>query len=160
MTTVINGDSGKLITPEPEEMERIRRIRDALADSGAGSARYMLADQARSEVLELPCSLFTVLAKAAEALAQGHSVSIVHYDQELTTQQAADLLGVSRPYLVRLLEEGKIRYHKVGTHRRILMGDLQSYKRIRDERRRADLSELIRVSETLGLYDDESPDEE
>ena len=88
-----------------------------------------------------------------QALARGQSVAVLHYDEELTTQQAADLLQVSRPYLVRLLEEGQIPYHQVGTHRRIYLRDLLAYKEQRD-RRRASLRELRRASEALGLYDE------
>ncbi|HEY8488149.1 MAG TPA: excisionase family DNA-binding protein [Thermaerobacter sp.] len=72
----------------------------------------------------------------------------------MATQQAADLLQVSRPYLVRLLEEGKISYHKVGTHRRIYLRDVLAYKQLRDRRRRETLRELRRASEALGLYDE------
>ena len=61
---------------------------------------------------------------------------------------------MSRPYLVRLLEEGKISYHKVGTHRRIYLRDVLAYKQLRDRRRRETLRELRRASEALGLYDE------
>ncbi len=85
------------------------------------------------------------------------SVVIFHYEAEVTTQQAAELLQVSRPYLIRLLEEGRISYRKVGTHRRIRIADILKYKEVRDERRGTDLRELIRVSESMGLYDAETP---
>ena len=89
-------------------------------------------------------------------MAQGHSITILHYDHELTTQQAAELLGVSRPYFVSVLEAGKVAYHMVGTHRRVYMRDLLAYKERRDTLRHEHLRELRRVSESLGLYDDES----
>jgi len=71
----------------------------------------------------------------------------------LTTQQAADLLSVSRPYLIKLLENGQIPYHHVGSHRRIRMGDLLDYKGSRDCLRKEHLNAMVRVSESLGLYD-------
>lgn len=147
-----------VIAPEPDEAGRIKELVEAL-EGLPESARCRLSDPEHAITLELPRSLLLVLAEAARRLARGESVAIVHYDQELTTQEAADVLGVSRPYLIRLLEEGKIRYHRVGTHRRIRMGDLMRYKEIRDARRRASLAELVRVSETLGLYDDEAAPE-
>lgn len=149
-------DDGKLITAAPEEAEEIRKISDELAGRNiADMPRYALTDNEHGVALVLPRSLFSVLLDAARSLARGRSVAIVHYGEELTTQQAADILGVSRPYLISLLEKGQIRYHKTGTHRRIRMGDLEAYRQVRDDRRRADMRELMRVSESLGLYDED-----
>ncbi len=91
--------------------------------------------------------------EAATQLAKGNSVFILHYEQELTTQQAADLLQVSRPYLGRLLEEGKIRYHLVRSHRRIRLSDGLDYKNTRDSLQKANIREMVRGSESLGLYE-------
>ncbi len=143
----------KLIFPDSEETERIQRVNTQLTKTER--VKYLLVDREDGVEMELPRSLFQVLVQAAGELAKGNSVAIMHYEQELTTQQAADLLQVSRPYLIRLLEEGNIRYHMTGSHRRIRMGDLQEYKKVRDERRRANLREMVRVSESLGLYDTE-----
>ena len=138
----------ELITAAPEEAEGIRQISELVKQEAKG-IRYALTDQ--EHTLELPHSLFIILVKAAESLSNGRSVAIVNYGEQLTTQQAADLLGVSRPYLIRLLDEGLIRYHKTGTHRRIRIGDLEAYRDSRDAQRRDHLRELIRVSESLGL---------
>ncbi|MGH8571699.1 MAG: helix-turn-helix domain-containing protein, partial [Gammaproteobacteria bacterium] len=84
-------------------------------------------------------------------LANGNAVTIVPVHAELTTQQAADYLNVSRPYLIGLLEAGKIDYHKVGTHRRIKFADLIKYKENDYASRRADLAELTAEAQRLGL---------
>jgi excisionase family DNA binding protein len=144
------------VSAQPDEVPRIRELASQLA-AARSDVRCILTDKENRVQLDLPASLFRVLVEAAQQLANGRSVVIVHYDEELTTQQAADLLQVSRPYLIRLLEEGQIPYHYVGTHRRIRMGDLLRYRNVRAEKRRAHLKELIRVSDALGLYDDNEP---
>jgi excisionase family DNA binding protein len=85
-------------------------------------------------------------------LLQGNSVTIVPIHKELTTQEAADILNISRQYLVELLEAQAIPYSKVGTHRRIRFGDLMNYKNARDAKRREGLSQMTKKSQKLGLY--------
>ena len=84
-------------------------------------------------------------------MAAGQSVAVVPHNAELTTQQAADLLNVSRPFLIGLLEAGEIEYHKVGTHRRIKAASLVEYQRRDDARRRSIADELTGLSQELGL---------
>lgn len=103
--------------------------------------------------IELPDELFAVLRKAVHFLMKGDGVSIVPLHHELTTQQAADLLNISRPHLISLLEAGKLPYCKTGKHRRIRTGDLFAYKEARDQERRAQLAELTRAAEESGEYD-------
>ena len=79
---------------------------------------------------------------------------MVPVHQELTTQQAADLLNISRQYLVRLLEEGKIPYTRTGKHRRLRIDDVVAYKQARDRERSESLDELARLSDELGGYDE------
>jgi excisionase family DNA binding protein len=145
-----------LIGPEERDLETIKRVAGDLVANP--DTNYVLVDEQHSEV-KLPSALVRVLMEAARQLAKGNSVSILHYEQELTTQQAADLLQVSRPYLIRLLEEGKIRHHLVGSHRRIRLGDLLDYKSTRDSLRTANIREMVRVSESLGLYEADEFDE-
>jgi excisionase family DNA binding protein len=85
-------------------------------------------------------------------LAQGHAVSIIPHGKLLTTQQAADLLNMSRPYLIRLLETGAIPFARVATHRRVRFDDVMRYRAQRDAERRRKLARLTRMSQTLGLY--------
>jgi len=102
---------------------------------------------------DLPDPLQRLFRQLVRVLARGEAVSIVPVHKELTTQQAADLLNVSRQYLVRLLDQDELPYHRVGTHRRIKFGDLMGYKRRRDRERRSGLDELTRLSQELGLYE-------
>src|SRR5690606_10498250 len=106
------------------------------------------------EAIPIPESVFHVLVRVAEVMARGDSLTIVPVGQELTTQQAADMLNVSRQYLVRLLDEGRIPYTKTGTHRRLQIDDVLAYEELRDEQRRASLDELTHMSEDLGGYDE------
>jgi excisionase family DNA binding protein len=83
----------------------------------------------------------------------GREVIVVPADKDLTTGQAADLVGISRQYLVRLLDDEAIPSYLVGSHRRVRLDDLMSLKARRDEKRRAALREMVREAEAVGLYD-------
>lgn len=102
--------------------------------------------------IELPESVLRVLRQAVRALASDQAVSVVPIEKRLTTQHAANLLNVSRPYLIRLLDEGQIPYTMNGTHRRLLLDDVLRYKKERDERRHEALRELNQISQEMGLY--------
>lgn len=103
------------------------------------------------ESLAIPASAVKVLLRAMTEMAQGHAVSLVPIQSELTTQQAAELLGVSRPYLVKLLDEDQIPSRKVGTHRRVLYADLMKYKTEIDAKRMNALDELTAQAQELKL---------
>jgi excisionase family DNA binding protein len=106
------------------------------------------------QTIAIPESLFHVLARVAEVMARGDSITIVPVGQEMTTQQAADLLNVSRQYLVRLLDDGRIPFTKTGTHRRVRIEDVLAFKDERDRGLQAKLDELTRMSEEFGGYDE------
>lgn len=106
----------------------------------------------KGETLELPEPVFHLLRQIVTVLARGDAVTVVPLHKELTSQQAADLLNVSRQYLVRLLDEGAIPYTKTGKHRRIRINDLLEYKKKRDEQRRKGLIELMQMSQDFGGY--------
>ena len=93
-----------------------------------------------------------MFAQILALLASGQGVQIIPDSAELTTQQAADFLNVSRPYLIGLLEADAIPYRKVGTHRRIRFEDLREYRRRDDLKRRQAADDLTQLSEELGLY--------
>ena len=109
----------------------------------------------KGESIPLPESVFYVLERVAEVMARGDSITVVPVGREVTTQQAADLLNVSRQYLVRLLDEGRIPFRKTGKHRRVRIEDVLSFKQTRDRDRRAGLRELSRMTEEFGGYDSE-----
>jgi len=96
--------------------------------------RYFLAGAATGDQVEIPAEVYQILRQVVEALKEGLAVTVAPQTTTLTTQQAADLLGVSRPTVIKLLDEGKIPFERVGTHRRIMLGDLLTYR----ERRRAE----------------------
>lgn len=104
------------------------------------------------EEIPLPDSIYQALRQVIHMMAAGQVISLVPYDHYLSSQEAADLLNVSRPYLYTLLEQGQIPYIKVGTHRRIQFEDLIKYKQQRDGQRRQALSELAFMSQELGFY--------
>lgn len=107
------------------------------------------------EATSIPESVFYVLERVAEVMARGDSITVVPVGKEVTTQQAADLLNVSRQYLVRLLDEGRIPFRKTGKHRRLRIEDVLAFKEERDKDRRAGLRELSRLTQDLGGYDAE-----
>jgi excisionase family DNA binding protein len=93
-------------------------------------------------VLRLPRPAVDLLRRALAEIAQGNAVAVTAVDAELTTQQAANHLKMSRPHLIRLLEEGKIPFRKVGTHRRVRFRDLEAYRaKVEEERRHGVLAE-------------------
>jgi len=84
-------------------------------------------------------------------MAEGNAVTLIPVHVELTTKQAADILGVSRPFLIRLLEEGKIPFRKVGTHRRVYFKDVQVYKIQIAKERQSVLTQLVEEAQALDV---------
>ena len=129
-----------------------RRIGDYLDTHPDEDLIEPLAEVGQQDALVIPRPTVVMLAQVLGVLAQGRGVQIFPKDAELTTQQAADLLNVSRPYLIGLLESGQIRFRKVGRHRRITIEAFMEYKRQDDLERRATADELADLSQELDLY--------
>jgi excisionase family DNA binding protein len=97
----------------------------------------------------LPASAFAALKLVVDTMARGQAITLVPHGKELTTQEAADLLHMSRPHLIKLLDRGEIPFHRVGTHRRIGIQDVLAYQDRRAQTRKAELDELAHLSEEL-----------
>lgn len=127
-------------TPTPAEARLARDSSAKLAPYGRKNLTVRLPGT--DEQITLPSSAVRLLISLLSAMADGEAVTLIPVHAELTTQQAADLLGVSRPFLVKQLEDGLIPHRKVGTHRRISFTDLMTYRRTVMERRERALEEL------------------
>jgi len=105
------------------------------------------------ERIELPEALNTLFVAIVEAMRRQQAVFLMHENEAFTTQAAANFLGVSRQFLVRLLEEGKIPFHHVGTHRRVFFRDLAAFQSARSRERRTKLDEMTEAVVAGGLDD-------
>jgi len=144
-------------TPTPTEAdarqakESLQRISDILTSGMSDlSIRIQNDEQSGADII-LPASMLNLLKDILSEMAQGHAVALLPVQAQLTTQQAADFLHVSRPYLIRLLENSKIPFRLVGQHRRIRFDDLLAYQRKDDEDRRRVADELTADAQELGM---------
>jgi len=132
--------------PESEEGQ-IRELNRMLQ---GGSPALIGAD---GEKLELPDAVFRLLKDIVRNMQLGRAVVLIPENQQLTTQRAADLLGFSRPHLIKLLEAGELPYHKAGSHRRIYLRDIAAYRKRRDAERKQALDRIAKEAYEAGLYD-------
>jgi len=133
-----------------QAQESVRRLAPHLG-ARRGLQMQIVEDGQPSETVAIPAAALRLLANILTEMAQGNAVTLIPIHAELTTQQAAHLLNVSRPCLVGLLERGEIPYRKVGTHRRVLFQDLLNYKHRIDAAREAMLEELAAQAQELGM---------
>jgi excisionase family DNA binding protein len=105
------------------------------------------------EQLTLPAEVFEVLRDVVEAMAHGQAVTIAPVHQRLTTQEAADLLGISRPTLVKLLESGEIPFEQPGRHRRVRLADVFAYRERASVERRAALDRMVEIADQADMYE-------
>jgi excisionase family DNA binding protein len=103
--------------------------------------------------IPLPEHIFQMLVKVVEEMRRGRAIVLMPEDEAFTTQAAANYLGMSRQYLVKLLEAGEIRFHRVGSHRRVTFKDLRTYEKRRDADRRKSLGGLFSKLQQEGYYD-------
>lgn len=130
------------------EKEEIQRLKEFL-DGSVSKITFMKCGKR----LEIPDAIHESLCQVMNAMASGQVFHLIPYDHHMTSQQAADFLNVSRPYLVKLLDQKIIPSIKVGAHRRVHVEDLINYKRQRDEQRTTLLAELAELHQSEGGYE-------
>ena len=139
-----------MAVPNSVDAQQAKELRRQLgARPRCGKLRVYLDES--GDRLEVPPIAVELLLAVLEQLGEGQGVAVLPLNRELTTQEAADILNVSRPFLVRLLDEGKIGHRLVGTHRRVLLRDLLDYKRSMDRAARAALDELAQQAQELDM---------
>lgn len=141
------------VAPTEHEAELAQESSRRLAPyAGKGNLRVDIRRNGRTgESIELPAVAVQLLLRILSEMANGNAITLLPIHAQLTTQQAADLLNVSRPYLVKLLDQGRIRHHKVGAHRRILFSDLMEFKRKSDQEREEAMAALVADAQEQGL---------
>jgi excisionase family DNA binding protein len=134
-----------LPTPvQQDDAERLKKIMDATRGTGGGYRFcFPQVDSKAPQEVHIDAALGDALRAFLEIVSKGQSVQIVPIEAELSTKHAADLLNVSRPFLIRLLEDGRIAHQKVGRHRRVKASDLFEYKRVQDATREKLLAEML-----------------
>jgi len=136
------------VVPSVQDSELASVASRALARSSKDTLTVHLEN---GEELILPKAVTQLLSHLLTEMGQGNAVTMIPIHAELTTQEAADLLNVSRPFLVKLLKEDQIPHHMVGTHRRVRFADLTAYKAQFEKRRRSAMDELAAQSQSLGM---------
>lgn len=141
--------------PTTQEQLAARESYESLVSS-IGLLQNNLAEIEISETgrrIRIPVSVLKLMVQILKEISQGNPVTVVPEATEITTQAASEVLGCSRPHVVRLLEEGKIPYTKVGKHRRIRYDDLMSFKKKMKVSQKKKLQDLMKLDEESGLYD-------
>jgi excisionase family DNA binding protein len=136
------------VVPTQAETRMAEESGRILAAHARGELRVQLDD---GQTLVLPQSVARLLTHILTEMAEGNAVTMIPIHAEMTTQEAADFLNVSRPHLISLLEKREIPFHKVGTHRRVRFQDVQDYKDRLTANRSQALDDLARVSQELGM---------
>ncbi|MBL7955276.1 MAG: helix-turn-helix domain-containing protein [Flavobacteriales bacterium] len=143
--------------PTRSEQEAARRSFPALEESLKGLSKTK--DTTEIEIEEtaqkiiVPTMALQLLSRILKDLGEGRPVQIVPIAAEMTTQAAAELLGCSRPHVVKLLEQGRIPFTKIGKHRRVRYEDVMKYRKAMKEAQRQLLKDMMREDEEAGLYD-------
>lgn len=143
------------VTAPPEQRAEVIALSKALGaipHHGKRRAPSCKLVGPKGETIAIPEAVFYVLERVVQVMARGDAITVVPVGKELTTQQAADLLNVSRQYLVRLLEGGRVPFKKTGKHRRLRIEDVLAFKAQRDRERKTALDEITALTEEFGGY--------
>lgn len=138
--------------PTEEMSASARQLGELLNDQLAEGAKVRFKsehDSGGEMAITIEPELAKLLVQVMDYLKEGNGVTFVPVSKHLTTQQAADILNVSRPYLIKILEEGQLPFHKIGRHRRVLAKDLFAYKRKRDSARSDAMTEMLQNDQDL-----------
>jgi len=140
-------------TPSDAELAKVssRAIAELVAHQSEGDIRLVAKLGTKETEIAIPLSAVQLLGALLTEFAKGNAVTMFPVHAELTTQQASDLLGVSRPFMVDQLEKGELPFRKVGTHRRVLLKDLMEYKQSMDRKRHEALDELAAQAQELDM---------
>lgn len=141
-----------VLPPEEPRSADLQRLASALNTNSDGRAKLVGPDGSE---LTIPDEVHAVLREVVTAMSQGQAVSVAPLNSMLTTQQAADMLNISRPTLVKLLESGEIPFEKRSYHRRVRLSDVLDYERRSRRERDAILDEMTRTAAEDGTDDDE-----
>jgi excisionase family DNA binding protein len=148
------GELSGTVTPSPADtqlaQESSRKLAKLLGSNNKELRLQIQSDGEPEEAVAVPFSVFRLVADILTEMAQGHAVTLIPVHAELTIQQAADLLNISLPYLIDLLDKDQIPLRKVGIHRRILFQDLKAYEQKTDVARLKDLEDLSALDQELG----------
>ena len=142
------------VVPEAGDVELARdalRLVDEVLTESTSDAPVTLTVAGAAEDVVVPKAVVGLLSRILANLADGEGVALVPVDRELSTQKAADMLNVSRPFLIGLLDEGKIDFRMVGTHRRVKTASLLRYLSHDETERRSAADELSRMTKELGF---------
>ena len=140
-------------TPSDAELAKVssRAIAELIAHESEPTIRLVAKQGTKETEIVIPLSAIHFLGALLTEFAKGNAVTMFPVHAELTMQQASDLLGVSRPFLVDQLEKGELPFRKVGTHRRVLLKDLMEYKQSMDRKRHEALDELAAQAQELDM---------
>ena len=140
------------VLPSEEEATLAKETSRVLASHmGAAEPLQFRIGPPPEETVRVPASAVRMLVRILEEMAKGNAVTLIPVHAELTTQEAADMLNISRPSLIHLLDGGKIDYRRVGTHRRVRFEALMKFKRQADADRKAALADLAAYDQELGI---------
>lgn len=137
------------VRPGEVALQDLAAFERVLEPMSHGAARLVGPD---GDAIELPEGIHELLVSIVENLKAGNGVTVIPMHAELTTVEAAELLNVSRPYLIKQLQAGELPYHMVGTHRRLRLADVLAYRDRMDRESEAALAAMTAEAEELGLY--------